>query len=353
MPKGKSPRDLRELFKRKARSLGFELFGIAPPGPFPHSDHFKKWLDHGFHGDMEYMKNSAEKRLNPRLVLDDVESIIVLGINYYPGDHSDEDIEDDKRGLVSRYAWGKDYHKVLGKKLKKFTRYMLELIGPGLKFKYYVDTGPLLEKEVGYLAGIGWIGKNTLLINQELGSYFFIGVVLINIPLEPDFPGEDRCGSCNRCIVACPTGAILENRFLDARKCISYLTIEKRGVIERELAQKMDRWLFGCDICQEVCPWNIKNRKVTRELPLKGYPENSAPYIKDWLLMREEDYEKMTKGRALRRPGFSGLRRNAVISASNSRSEELKKILIDLQGDPDPIVREQIREECVKNEGEG
>lgn len=339
----KKTKDLKTLIKKRALKLGFDLVGVSPPGPFPHADFFEDWIKKGFHGEMKYMERGAQKRADPKKVLQNVQSIIAVGMNYYPGEFSEEKKGDRKRGLVSRYAWGKDYHKIIKKKLKKLADYIKEIATSAVKLRYYVDTGPVLEREVASLAGLGWIGKNTILINPELGSYIFLGVILTNLPLEPDLPQPDRCGTCTRCLDACPTDALIGPRTLDARRCISYLTIEFRKEIPEELWKRMGRWLFGCDICQEVCPWNQKNLSVTKEIRFRGGTEDSTPKIKDWLGLTEKKFDDLTRGRALRRPKRSGLVRNAMIAAFNSGKKELLDIVRRLEEDPDEIVKAQAR----------
>jgi len=341
--KRKKIEDLKTLIKKKAKKLGFDLFGVAPPGPFPHTKFFEKWLKSGFHGEMKYMEQGKEKRLDPDRILPDVQSIIALGMNYYPGKFEKEKREDPRRGLVSRYAWGKDYHKVIGKRLKKLANYIKDVVGPGVKLRYYVDTGPVLEKEIAYLAGLGWIGKNTLLINPNYGSYIFLAVILTNLPLEPDLPQPDRCGTCTRCIDACPTKALRAPWTLDATRCISYLTIELKKEIPEEFWKDMNRWLFGCDICQEVCPWNQKSAKITKEIRFQGSPGDATPKIEDWLKLTDQEFDELTRGRALRRPKRSGLVRNAMIAAFNSQKKELLDIVWQLREDQEEIVKSQAR----------
>jgi epoxyqueuosine reductase len=259
-----SPQHLSRLVKQRGNELGFDLIGITTPETPPTYPHFLRWLEQGFHGAMAYMERGKEKRGDLRLILPDVKSVIVAGISYFVPDEQLPSAT-TPTGKVARYAWGMDYHEVLLRKLEALLDYLRSLLGDGVKGKAYVDTGPILERDAAVQAGLGWIGKNTCLINPQLGSYLFLGELLVNVALAPDEPFErNHCGKCQRCLLACPTGAFVAPYQLDARKCISYLTIELRGSIPRELRPLIGTWVFGCDICQEVCPWNRK-AKPTEE----------------------------------------------------------------------------------------
>jgi len=236
--------------KQKALSLGFELVGIAPANPSPDFDFFRWWLDQGYAGTMSYLQRGAERRGNPEKILPGVQSIICCGLNYNTNQKKSTERSKDE-AWISSYAWGEDYHEIIGGKLKELAKF----IGEG-NCKAYTDTGAILERSYAAQAGLGWIGKNSCLINNGLGSFFFLGEVLTTLKLEYDQPTFDQCGSCTKCLDACPTDALVKPGVLDSRKCLSYLTIEYRGEIDPALANKFDGHVAGCDICQEVCPFN-------------------------------------------------------------------------------------------------
>lgn len=241
-----------EQIRGKARELGFELVGIAPAIPAPDFDFFRWWLDRGYAGTMDYLRRGIEKRSDPQKILPGVKSVICCGLNYYSGNKS-------PRGGISNYAWGDDYHEVVGEKLKRLEEFIKGEVDPEALTKSYVDTGPMLERSYAARAGLGWIGKNTMLINNGVGSFVFLGEILTTIEFdkdEYDRPGLDQCGSCTKCLEACPTDALVEPGVLDSNRCISYLTIEYRGDFSPEQEKMVAGHLYGCDICQEVCPYN-------------------------------------------------------------------------------------------------
>lgn len=253
---------LAERIKEQTKELGFQLVGIAPAVPSEHGAFFAVWLERGYAGDMDYMARNIERRLNILETMPEARSVLVVGWNYYQP--ADEPVADGSRGRIARYARGKDYHKILESRLKQILAFVRQESGRKVKAKIYVDAGPVLEREIGSLAGIGWFGKNTMLIHPRLGSWFLLGELVLDIELDYDPPFRfDYCGSCNRCLEACPTGAIRAPRLVDSTLCISYLTIELRGPIPHELRSQMGNWVFGCDICQEVCPWNKKFARPT------------------------------------------------------------------------------------------
>jgi epoxyqueuosine reductase len=334
-----SPQHLSRLVKQRGKELGFDLVGITTPKTPPTYPHFLRWLEKGFHGAMAYMERGKEKRGDLRLILPDVKSVIVAGISYFVPDEQLPSAT-TPTGKVARYAWGMDYHEVLLRKLEALLDYLRSLLGDGVKGKAYVDTGPILERDAAVQAGLGWIGKNTCLINPQLGSYLFLGELLVNVALAPDEPFKrNHCGKCQRCLLACPTGAFVAPYQLDARKCISYLTIELRGSIPRELRPLIGTWVFGCDICQEVCPWNRK-AKPTEEEAFKPRPW-SAPELLELLTLTEDEFRQRFKGSPLKRAKRSGLVRNACVAVGNLREEKAVPLLLRLLcDDPDPIVRE-------------
>lgn len=295
------------VIKEKGRELGFELVGIVPAKPVPDADWFLGWLDRGFAATMDYLKKGVAKRGDPEKILPGVQSIVCLGMNYYVADTSHP---------ISRYAWGKDYHKVLGARLEELEKFIQIEIDPAAQTRRYVDTGPVLERSYAAQAGLGWIGKNTCLINNGGGSFFFLGEILTTLQFdeeEYDRPVLDQCGTCTRCLDACPTGALPEPYLLDANRCLSYLTVEHKGDFTEKEAREISPHLYGCDICQEVCPYN--DRIPVTPLP-ELQPQN--PLLKmteqEWDAITEEDFRKMTKDSAMNRIRYSQWRRNLLTS---------------------------------------
>jgi epoxyqueuosine reductase len=367
--------DLPTRIKQCAHEAGFDLCGIAPVGNFGELEVFPSWIADGKHGEMKYMEARDEtgelKRAALARVAPWARSVVVCGINYntaHPySTQVQKEKEDASRGWISRYAWSReDYHDTVLRRLRKIEDDLRRLLAAtgnaplatgNLHFRSYVDTGPLIERVYAKYAGVGWIGKNTCIINQQLGSWLFLGVILTSLALTKndltenalandkltaDLPAPDRCGTCTRCIAACPTQAIVAPGELDARLCISYLTIEKRGEILGELRPGMGRHVFGCDICQDVCPWN-------RKAPATSAPEFEAreglvnPEL-DWLAeMQPEEFRVVFRGSPVRRAKLSGLRRNAVIAMGNSGDKKFVPTLNKLSEDSDPVVAEHAR----------
>ncbi len=304
--------------KEKARSLGFQLVGIAGVGPSPEALFYPEWLERGYAGEMHYLERQAQARLNPREIMADVKSVVVCAVNYNTAQPLTT--LDRARAWVSRYAWGEDYHETLQSKLSSLAGWMRQDFGG--ETRSYVDTGPLLERVLAKYAGIGWFGKNTCLIDQKMGSWLFLGCVLTSLELDVDTPVPDRCGTCTRCIDACPTNAILEPYVLDSRRCISYLTIELRGEIAENLREGVGHHLFGCDICQDVCPWN-------RKAPATEAPEFQArsglfwPEVEKLLDIHEDEWRLLIRGTAMKRAKVKGLLRNLMVVAGNSGLKRL------------------------------
>jgi len=359
--------DLPTRIKRCARDAGFDLCGIATVRDFGELRVFPVWIADGKHGEMKYMEGRDDagelKRASLGRVAPWARSVIVCAINYNTANPYSTQVQtqmhpkDASRGWISRYAWGReDYHDAVLRRLQQVEEELRRLLdatgnwqlGTGnLHFRSYTDTGPLVERVYAKYAGIGWIGKNTCIINQQLGSWLFLGVILTSLDLADDeltadLPAPDRCGTCTRCITACPTQAIVAPGELDARLCISYLTIEKRGEIPDQLRLGMGRHVFGCDICQDVCPWN-------RKAPAASAAEFEAreglvnPAL-DWLAeMQPEEFRAVFRGSPVRRAKLSGLRRNAVIAMGNSGDKKFMPTLKKLCEDSDPVVAEHAR----------
>ncbi|MBP1654873.1 MAG: tRNA epoxyqueuosine(34) reductase QueG [Bacteroidetes bacterium] len=296
-----------ERVKEKAGELGFSLAGIARAQALAEESHrLRQWLGRNYQASMRWMDARESERTDPDRVLPGVRSVVALAMNYYtPASHS----TDPEVGKISRYAWGEDYHAVLGERLRKLSAWM-EGEFPGSRSLWYVDTGPVMEKVWAERGGIGWIGKHTTLISRELGSWVFLGEILTTVDLEPDQPATDHCGTCVRCIEACPTGAIVEPYVLDSGKCLSYVTIEHRGDAPAMVAGKYEGWIFGCDICQDVCPWNLRRAVETEIAEFHPRPGHEAPNLREWLTMSREEFQRKFAGSPIRRAKWEGLLRN-------------------------------------------
>ena len=339
---------ITEAAKQAAREAGFELAGVAPVHEFDDFDRFREWIAAGRAGEMKYMEarndSGALKRASLRSTLPWVRSIVVCAINYNTASPYSTQMDDPQRGWIARYAWGQqDYHEAVMKRLRVVESKLRGAVGDSpaaeLHTRCYVDTGPLVERVYAKYAGIGWIGKNTCILNPKLGSWLFLGVILTSLELEPDLPAPDRCGSCTRCIDACPTDALVAPYQLDSNRCISYLTIEKRGVIAAELRPGMGHEVFGCDICQDVCPWNRK-APATGAAEFQPREELVNPAL-EWLAgMTAEEFREKFRGSAIRRAKRSGLRRNAVIAMGNSGDRRFGPLLEKLKTDEDAVVAE-------------
>jgi epoxyqueuosine reductase len=299
-------KQLSAFIKQEAASLGFAACGIAPSARLEEDAvHLNDWLKKGFHAGMEYMQNHAELRANPELLVENAKSVIVFLYNYYPS----KMMEKDSPYLISSYAYGQDYHEVIREKLNTLISKLKEQV-PDISIRGFVDSAPVLERAWATRAGLGWIGKNSMLISKRNGSYFFISELITDAELEFDQPmGGNYCGDCSRCLDACPTGAITELRVVDANKCISYLTIENKGEIPETFRGKYEKWIFGCDICQLVCPWN--NYASSHNESAFEPPPSLMEFSKeDWLQMDQEQYKRVFKKSAVKRAKFAGLRRN-------------------------------------------
>jgi len=333
------------LIKQSARQAGFDLAGIAPARDFAELQHFPRWIAEGKAGEMKYMEardQSANlKRASLRHVAPWARSVIVGAINYNTQHPCSNQIADPDRGWISRYAWSRDdYHDAVMRRLRRLEKDLRTGNGSlttDLQTRCYVDTGPIVERVYAKYAGVGWIGKNTCIIHQKQGSWLFLGVILTSLDLAYDFPAPDRCGTCTRCIDACPTDALIAPYQLDANKCISYLTIEKRGAIPEEIRDGMGRHIFGCDICQDVCPWNRK--APTTSAPEFQPREGLVNPALEWLAeMKCDEFRERFRASPIRRAKLSGLRRNAVIAMGNSGQRKFQATLERLSSDPDPVV---------------
>lgn len=295
-----------QQLKQKALALGFSGVQIAEAKELTEEARkLEQWLNSGFHGQMHYMSNHFEKRIDPRKLVEGAKSVVSLMYNY----HNPQKQEDSTAPKISTYAYGKDYHYVVKAKLHELLAYMQEEIGE-INGRCFVDSAPVLERDWAKHSGLGWIGKNTLLINKQKGSFFFLAELIIDIPLDYDAPIKDYCGTCTRCIDACPTNAIDEKGYLvDGSKCISYFTIELRDELPKELKGQFDNWMFGCDICQDVCPWN-RFSTPHQEPEFEPHPDLLSMSKKEWKEITEEVFQKVFKKSAVKRTKYKGLVRN-------------------------------------------
>ena len=355
----------------RAKTAGFDLCGVVRAEKFPEFSHTDEWLAKGYAGEMKYLADP--RRSDPSAVMPQIRSVIVCGLNYNTqAPRSTEaayDDEEEPQGWISRYAWGSDYHSVLQEKLEALVSALRERFDEQFEARAYVDTGPVQERVLAKYAGLGWLGKNTLLINQRIGSWFFLGAILTTLDLaaslnEEEPPPPDLCGTCRRCLEACPTGAFVEPYVLDARRCISYLTIELRGSIPEEFREPVGRNVFGCDICQDVCPWN-RRAPITpqdafqpRVIPPK--PSSSSdeidsvggeslllPRLERLAAMSEEDFRVAFRNSAVKRTKWRGLVRNACIALGNVKikngtptHERVSALLARLSVSSDPVIAE-------------
>jgi epoxyqueuosine reductase len=342
---------ITDTIMKAAADAGFELAGVAPVGHSPELEYFPQWIEAGHAGEMKYLEARDEhgrlKRASLAHAAPWARSVVVCAINYNTAQPYSTQVADATRGWISRYAWGqRDYHDAVMTRLSQVEAALKSAAASDdLITRCYVDTGPIVERVVAKYAGIGWIGKNTCIINQKLGSWMFLGVILTSLDLDVDpersLPAPDRCGTCTRCIEACPTDALIAPYRLDSNKCISYLTIEKRGALpeDDELREGMGRHIFGCDICQDVCPWNRK-APVTNAAEFQPREELVNPAL-EWLAeMSAEEFSKTFRGSPVRRAKRAGLRRNAVIAMGNSEDRKFLPLLEKLAADEDEVVAE-------------
>lgn len=314
-----TPERRATLVKQRARALGFEEVGITHLEPTPHGDALERWLAQGMAGTMRYMHRQAAHRLAPATIVPGATRAVMLAKNYYTSDTP----RPSGTGHVAKYARGRDYHEALRPALEALAREIVSLGGAGTVARFFVDAGPVPERELAQRAGLGWVGKNTMLIDPKRGSFSFLAAVLTNADLAQDPPfASDRCGSCRLCLDACPTDAFPEPRVLDSRRCISYLTIEYKGAtVDAALAGETGDWIFGCDICQDVCPWNAKFATVADD------PSLAMDARLEWLPLEEldamdaETFERRLGWTPLERPGPRGLRRNARLARANQERE--------------------------------
>jgi epoxyqueuosine reductase len=348
---------LTERLKARALEVGFDIVGITAVSASNHAAFYREWIAMGRHGDMQYLarEDAVLRRMEPVLAWPGLRSAIVVGLNYYTKEEDEGEGKGEGsrrrggsgRGIVARYARGRDYHKVIKTKLLRLLEWLEQEVGRELPAaRAYVDTGPVLERELAQRAGLGWFGRNTMLIDPRRGSYFFLGALLVEVELENDQPfSEDRCGSCQACVDACPTGALLGRDHngapqIDATRCISYLTIENRGPIPRELRPLIGNRIFGCDICQEVCPWNNqKFVQITRETDFAARDQVNYCELLELMALTESQWDELSRGSAIRRAKRSGFLRNVAVALGNWGSPAAVPVLVQSLGDAEPLVR--------------
>ncbi len=337
-----SVHDISEKIKQAATAAGLELAGIAPVDDFAELKRFPEWIAEGRAGEMKYLESRTDagelRRASLQSVFPWARSVVVCATNYNTAQPYSTTVNDLSRGWISRYAWSReDYHDTVLQRLREVETKLKDIAGQNIETRSYVDTGPIVERVYAKYAGLGWLGKNTCLINQQIGSWLFLGVIVTSVELTPDVPAPDRCGTCTRCIDACPTQALIAPHELDSNKCISYLTIEKRGTIPEQLREGIGRQVFGCDICQDVCPWNRKAPSSTK--PEFEAREGLVNPALAWLAeISEEEFRETFRGSPVKRTKHSGLRRNALIAIGNSGDRSFAPIAERASHDPDPLI---------------
>jgi epoxyqueuosine reductase len=334
---------LKEAIKDEARRLGFPLAGVTSPEPPPHLSTFERWLEAGRHGEMGYLADERARfrRADPRAILPECKSILVLAAPYADplSALASEGPDPAPSGRVAAYAWGDDYHSVFPPRLQELVAFIEEQVGHPVPNRIYTDTGPILERDLAQRAGLGWIGKNTCLIHPKHGSYFLLAEILLGLELEPDPPFvTDHCGTCTRCIQACPTDCILPDRTIDARRCISYLTIERKDDIPEELRPLLGDWVFGCDICQMVCPWN-RFASPHGDASFSPRPGLPAPNLIRELELTPETFNRKFKNSPVKRAKRRGYLRNVAVAAGNSLDKKTIPALENARDDAEKLIR--------------
>lgn len=340
---------LKNAIGAEAKRLGFKLVGVTKPDPPPHLDIYENWINQARHGEMGYLSTdrARTRRANPNLIMPECNSILVLGMEHTLPESFQEmlDLEISggqfPTGKIASYAWGPDYHEVIPERLEQLIAFIHDQVGEPVPYRTYTDTGPILERELAQRAGLGWIGKNTCLINPRRGSFFLLAELFLGIELEADPPfAPDRCGSCTRCIEACPTGCILSDRTIDASQCISYLTIELKGPIPEDLRPKIGNWIFGCDICQLVCPWNLRFAAANQDRELAGELNQARRQLLDELSLSNQGFNHKFKGTPLKRAKRRGYLRNVAVALGNSRTAAgIQPLVHSLLNEAEPLIR--------------
>jgi epoxyqueuosine reductase len=337
--------------KALAARARFDLCGIAPVDSFPELAILDDWLAREYHGEMHYLQRNADRRADVRAILPGARSVIMLGTVYNSDRPYSTEVAEPSRAAVARYAWGDDYHTVIEDRMRTLVDAIEQANGPFVH-RAYVDTGPVQERLYARYAGLGWIGKNTCLINRDFGSWLFLSAIITDLPLESDAPALDHCGRCTLCIDACPTGALVAPGELDARRCLSYLTIEVKGAIPAEHRDGIGANAYGCDICQDVCPWNSK-AAISLDGPWQPRPGLDHPPLLDLWMRTDDALRSLLKGSAMKRTGVRRLRRNLAVAIGNSGDTSAAEVLqgSDEETARDPLVQEHVRWAAEKLRG--
>jgi epoxyqueuosine reductase len=331
--------------KARAAELGFDICGVAPVEPFKELGFLRDWLDRGYAGEMRYLARTAERRADVRAVLPAARSVICLATVYDTDRPYSTEVADGGAAMIARYAWGDDYHEVIERRMDALVAWMHAQEGPAFEARAYVDTGPVQERVYAQYAGLGWIGRNTCVINPELGSWLFLSEIICSLALEPDRPSLDQCGTCRLCLDACPTGAIVEPYVLDATRCLSYLTIEVKGGLPIDEREALGRHVYGCDVCQEVCPWNAQPAQGDEaESPWLPRAAFDRPSLAGLWRTPDADLRRALKGSAMSRAGVLGLRRNLAVCAGATGDATALEALrdVDEPACDDPVVAEHV-----------
>ena len=326
---------LKQQLVSLAHDLGFDSCRIARCDPPPHVDAFRQWLARGAEGEMSYMRRGKAKRSDPQLVLPGARSVVVLAMNYFQGSPVSS-TQQFATGRIARYAWGDDYHQLIERKLEQISSFLEDFGG---RQKPYVDTGPILERDYAAEAGTGWHGKSTMLVHEKLGTWFFLAEVLTTLELPPDAAARDRCGSCTRCVTACPTGAITAPHQLDSRRCISYLTIELKTSIPLELRPLIGDRIYGCDDCLDACPWN-RFAGLSRETAFAARPATVGMALRDYLRLTEPEFRLMFQNSPIKRIKRRGFLRNVCVALGNVGDQNDLAALQQVANDPEPLIAE-------------
>ena len=329
-PTGMSPAEIKSALLAKAHTLGFDDCRVAPALPAAHRALFEQWIAEGKHGDMAWMARNVERRTDPRVVLPGARSVIVLALNYYQGSGPESDYR------IARYAWNDDYHDLIEKKLRELDAF---LTSQGGTQKPYVDTGPVLERDFASEAGLGWGGKSTMQIHRHLGTWFFLADILTTLDLPADTPAKDMCGKCTRCIDACPTQAITAPRRMDARRCISYLTIESKGSIPLEFRRAIGDRIYGCDACLDACPWN-RHAQESREATFQARETVFSKSLRDFLALTEDEFRALFAKSPIKRIKRPAFLRNVCVALGNGGRWDDLPALEAAAADPHPLIAE-------------
>ena len=347
------PEQIKKRVLHLSEQLGFALCRVAECRTPPHGPEFQAWLKGGYAGEMQWMEKNRERRLDPDLVLPGAKTMLVFATNYYQGNPAGSQQTDQPSGRIARYAWGEDYHDIILKRLREIDNFLISFGG---QQKCYVDTGPILERDFAAQSGVGWHGKSTMLINRKLGAYFFLSEILTTLELPVDAPVREHCGSCTRCITACPTGAITEPYRLDARRCVSYLTIELKGAIPIELRPLIGNRIYGCDDCLDACPWN-RFAKASSESAFAARESTAGMSLTDYLSLTPEKFRQLFKNSPIKRTKHRGFLRNVCVALGNiGHLEDIPALEKAVDGG-DPLIAEhaswaigQIRSRAQRDE---